>query len=72
MLNGRQVHSAGITIGATFPINNQNAKSGNGLSVSVDLGRRGSPQNSLVRENYINFTVGLSAFDIWFQKNRYL
>ena len=72
VLNGRQVHSAGITIGATFPINNQNAKSGNGLSVSVDLGRRGSPQNSLVRENYINFTVGLSAFDIWFQKNRYL
>ena len=72
VLDGKQVHAAGVTIGATFPISNQNAKVGNGLSFSIDIGQRGSPRNDLVRERFINFTIGLSAFDIWFQKNRYL
>ena len=61
-----------MTLGFTLPISNQNTRSGNGLSFAVDFGQRGSLKGSQVRERYVNFTIGLNAFDIWFQKNRYL
>jgi hypothetical protein len=44
----------------------------NGVSVAVDFGQRGSLKGNQVRERYIGLTVGMNAFDIWFQKNRYL
>lgn len=71
VLDGNMVNSMGLTLGATFPISNQNVRSGNGVSLSVDFGQRGSVKNNLTRENYITFTIGLNAFDIWFQKSRY-
>lgn len=72
LLNGKQVRSAGVTLGFTLPISNQNTRPNNGLSFAVDFGQRGSLKAGQVREHYIGFTVGLNAFDIWFQKNRYL
>ena len=67
MLDNNQIRSAGITLGMSFPI----YKYHNALSLSIDMGQRGSLANNLIRERYINFTVGLNAFDIWFQKTRY-
>lgn len=66
-LDSNEITATGITIGATFPIN----KWYNGLTVGVDFGKRGSTKNNLIRENYINFSVGINIFDIWFQKSRY-
>ncbi len=72
LLDGNQIHSAGVTLGFTLPINNQNTRMNNGVSVAVDFGQRGSLKGNQVRERYIGLTVGMNAFDIWFQKNRYL
>lgn len=72
LLDGNQVLSGGLTLGITVPISNQNARPNNGVSLSVDLGQRGSLKGNMVREQYIGFTIGLNAFDIWFQKNQYL
>ena len=72
LLDGNQIHSAGVTLGFTLPISNQNTRMNNGLSLAVDLGQRGRLKGNQVRERYIGFTIGLNAFDIWFQKNRYL
>ena len=72
LLDGNQIHSYGVTLGFTLPINNQNTRMNNGVSVAVDFGQRGSLKGNQVRERYIGLTVGMNAFDIWFQKNRYL
>ena len=72
LLDGSQILSAGLTVGVTLPISNQNTRPNNGVSLSVDIGQRGSLKASQVRERYIGFTIGMNAFDIWFQKNRYL
>ena len=73
MLDGGKVQYAGLTFGVTLPITNQNTRAGNGLSLSVDVGQRGRLNApGQVRERYIGVTIGLNAFDIWFQKNQYL
>ena len=67
LLNGKQVASTGLTLGVTLPIVNGY----NGLTLGVDLGQRGSLTGDMIRERYINFSIGFNLFDIWFRKPRY-
>ena len=67
LLNGKQVASTGFTLGLTLPIVNGY----NGLTLGVDFGQRGSLTGDMIRERYINFSIGFNLFDIWFRKPRY-
>ena len=67
LLNGSQVASTGFTLGATLPIVNM----ANGLTLGVDFGQRGSLSDAMVRERYINFSLGFNLYDIWFRKHQY-
>lgn len=67
LLDGNKVNSMGITIGATIPV----FRWYNGLTIAVDFGQRGTICDNMIRERYINFSVGMNIFDIWFQKPRY-
>lgn len=70
-MDGQDVKAMGITLGATFPVHFfQNGRSC-GLTVAMDLGQRGRLENSLIRERYINFSVGMNLYDIWFIKPKY-
>lgn len=66
-LNGKQIKSYGVSLGASFPVFRFN----NSLNFTVDLGQRGSTKNNLVKENYVQFILSLSLHDIWFVKPRY-
>lgn len=66
-IDGRQINSMGITLGMTLPV----FRWSNGLSLAVDLGQRGSTAGNLIRERYVNLTVGMNLYDIWFQKPKY-
>ncbi len=67
LLNGREIASTGITLGVTLPIVNGY----NGLTLGMDFGQRGSIENAMIRERYINFSVGFNLYDIWFRKYQY-
>ena len=67
LLDGQQIYSMGITLGATLPV----FQGHNGLSLGVDIGQRGTLSANLIRERYINFSVGINIFDIWFRKTQY-
>ena len=67
LLDGQGINSIGITLGATLPIYQWY----NGLTLGIDFGQRGSMENNLIRERYINFSVGVNIFDIWFRKPHY-
>ena len=54
-------------LGASFPV----SRTRNYLNVAVDLGQRGTKDDNLIRERFINFTVGINIFDIWFIKPKY-
>jgi len=66
-VDGKPINSIGITLGATLPI----FRWYNGLTVTMDLGKRGTTDNNLIQEKYIRFSFGVNLFDIWFQKPRY-
>jgi hypothetical protein len=66
-VNGNQINSMGITLGATLPV----LRLYNGLGLSLDMGQRGSLKNNLIRERYVMFNISFSLHDIWFIKYRY-
>ena len=65
-VDGAHVNSIGVTLGMTLPV----FRWYNGLSVGLELGRRGLA-SSQVKENYFGFNLGFNIFDIWFQKRAY-
>ena len=66
---GNEINSFGITLGATLPVKESYLH--NGISISLDLGQRGTVDSNLIRERYIKIGVGLNLHDIWFRKYRY-
>lgn len=66
-INGNQVNAAGITLGMSMPI----FRWYNAVTWSVDLGQRGSLENDMVRERYIQFNLNFNLHDMWFIKKRY-
>ncbi len=67
LLNGHQINSTALTFGVTLPV----YRWYNGVTLGVELGQRASVSNNLIRERFINFSIGFNIFDIWFQKPRY-
>ena len=65
---GTQINSIGVTAGMTLPVRQ---RSHTGISLSLDLGQRGTISNNLLRERYAIFSVNLNLHDIWFQQFRY-
>ncbi|MBR2437620.1 MAG: outer membrane protein transport protein, partial [Bacteroidales bacterium] len=66
-IGGNQINAAGITFGMSLPV----FRWYNSLTWSVDLGQRGSLDNNLVRERYIQFNINLNLHDMWFIKRKY-
>ncbi len=58
----------GLTIGGAVPIKNGVSN----LSLTFDIGQRGTTKNLRIRENYLKMTLGLNLNDpTWFQKRQY-
>ncbi len=70
-MNGARIDSYGLTLGITLPV----FRWYNGISLGVDIGRRGASGSAggvnLISENYFKFVIGFNIHDIWFQKPRY-
>lgn len=67
LLDGNQINAFGLTLGATLPV----FRYYNGITFGIDIGQRGSLAGNMIRERYVNFSVGFNIFDYWFQKSRY-
>ena len=65
-VNGEHVNAIGLTLGMTLPV----FRWYNGITVGLDMGRRGLA-TSQIKETYAGFNFSLNMFDIWFKKPRY-
>ena len=39
-----------------------------GIDIGLDFGKRGTTQNNLINQNFINLKVGFNFSDKWFNK----
>lgn len=66
-VNGNQINEFGISFGGSFPMK----KSKTTLDLGIEFGRRGTLNNNLVQENFINVNFGVSIQESWFYKRKY-
>ena len=67
LLDGNMVKNYGMTLGASLPV----FRNFNSVNFAMDFGQRASLMGNMVRERYVNFTIGLNFHDYWFQKHQY-
>lgn len=70
-INNKNINKMGVTLGASFPFQSSSITRMSSLDIGVELGRRGTIQNDLIRQNYINLKIGLNFADKWFRKTQY-
>ncbi|GLB54153.1 membrane protein [Neptunitalea chrysea] len=66
VINDEEITDFGISFGVGLPVGRISK-----LNLGLDIGSRGTTNNSLIQENYISFRVGLSLIDRWFIKNKF-
>ena len=66
VINGKEINEFGINFGASFPTNGVSS-----LDAAFKYGWRGTVENSLIRETFFQFVLGLTINDRWFVKRRY-
>jgi long-subunit fatty acid transport protein len=67
MINNKSIKDTGMTLGLGLPLSGTFSN----LNFGFEYGKRGTRDASLVEENYVNFTLGLSFNDRWFVKRKY-
>ena len=71
-LNGKQLSDFGVSFGAGLPLRKSQTDISKGIvNIGIEIGKRGTTDMNLIREDYIRFTMSLSIYDIWFRKQKY-
>ncbi|REC49365.1 hypothetical protein [Chryseobacterium pennipullorum] len=70
-LEGNSINKYGISAGVMLPFKNSSITRMSGLEIGVELGKRGTLNNNLINQNFINLKVGFNFADKWFRKTLY-
>jgi len=63
---GQQLNDYGFTLGGGI----HSVRNGLGIQGALEVGKRGTTDNGLIKENYTQFTITLLYRDFWFVKGR--
>ena len=65
--DGEQLSDFGITFGVGLPLK----RSKTSFNLAFEWGQRGTTSNSLVKEDYLRFTMNLTLHEYWFMKRKF-
>tara|TARA_R110000868_G_scaffold125037_5_gene330426 strand:+ start:822 stop:2087 length:1266 start_codon:yes stop_codon:yes gene_type:complete len=66
VINNQDINDFGITFGTGLPL----GRSVSNLNIGFEIGKRGTIEANLIKENYFKINVGLSLNDKWFYKRK--
>ena len=66
-LQGEQLKDYGIGFGVGLPLRNTKST----FNLACELGRRGTLENNLIRENYMIISFSVTLHDFWFMKRKF-
>ncbi|TXE07281.1 hypothetical protein FUA26_13770 [Seonamhaeicola algicola] len=67
VLNSESVKEFGISFGVGLPLSGGISNA----NLGFEIGKRGTTNNNLIQENFVNLQLSLSLGDRWFQKRKY-
>ncbi len=67
IINNEQIDEYGMTFGVGIPVGNRRSS----INFACELGRRGTLDYDLVREDYIKIHVNFAFHDLWFHKRKF-
>lgn len=70
-LYGNNINRYGISAGVLLPFKNSSTARMSGLEIGVEVGKRGTLNDNLIRQNFINLKFGFNFADKWFRKSYY-
>ena len=70
-LNDRNINRYAVTFGALLPYKNSGVGNMSGLDLGVEVGKRGTLENNLINQTFVNLRVGINFSDKWFRKVLY-
>jgi long-subunit fatty acid transport protein len=71
-LREKRINGYSVTFGIGLPMRSIALKGTRSmLNIGFEIGQIGSIEQNLIRENYINFSLGLTIYEVWFFKRRY-
>jgi hypothetical protein len=66
-INGHSINKMGVTVGMSLPVPRTLSK----VDLALEVGNCGTKSDNLIKESYVNLTVGVSIFERWFLKRKY-
>jgi len=66
-INSETINEFGISFGVGLPVGRMFSNTNLGL----EIGKRGTTNNNLIKENFVNFQLSLSLNDRWFERRKY-
>ncbi len=66
-INNQSIKEFGISFGLGIPV----SRLFSNINTVIEIGKRGTTDQNLVKENFINFQLSLSLNDRWFIKRKY-
>lgn len=69
VVKNESINEFGMSFGVGLPVGNRSLFSN--ANFGLELGRRGTTNQNLVQENFINFNVSLSLSSRWFRQKKY-
>lgn len=72
-LNNKQLTDFGVSFGVGLPLHKGQSElsSKSTINLGIEIGKRGTTDFSLIKENYIRFTISLSLYDTWFRQLKF-
>lgn len=72
-LNNQQINDYGVSFGVGLPLRKGQSElnSKSCINLGIEIGKRGTTNFSLIKENYVRFTMSLSLYDSWFRKLKF-
>jgi len=66
-IENESINEFGISFGVGLPV----GREFNNINFGVEVGQRGTTNQNLVKENFVNFQISLSLNDRWFRKRKF-
>ena len=69
--NGTDINQFAITGGLTLPFENKSGSRMSGIDLGLELGKRGTIDNNMIRQNFVNLKIAINFADKWYRKTLY-